>query len=358
VPSSRGTRWSARWAIVAVLGAGLGLRLVLALVVFPGAGHATDLGLFGEWASTLVRVGPGGFYAAARSANYPPGYMWVLWLVGALGNGVALLKTPAILADVAIGAVLYVAGRRWLGARVGLFAAALYLFVPVTWYDSALWGQVDAVGALVVLVSVVLLAEGWSELALASAGLAVLVKPQDAVVLVVVLPVLLRRHLLRIGSGPAPTLGPRLRGLDARVGGTLSTQGPVRLATSGLMALAVVSLTLLPFDIVRFAPASLADGRSWGRTRSPPSGRPARAHGPPTRSSSEAASRRPPWAARSSSRRRCSSAGVSWCATAGCRSCWASRSSPSRSTRSRPGSTSATCSPSSRPRHSLPRPGS
>lgn len=253
------SRSAPRWPIIAILAAGLGLRLGLAFVVFPGQGHATDLGLFGEWADTLARSGPGSFYATAGSANYPPGYLYVLWIVGALGDGVALLKTPAILADVAIGAVLYLAGRRWLGERTGLVAAALYLFVPVTWYDSALWGQVDAVGALVMLVSVVLLAEGWSEPALAIACLAVLVKPQDAIVLVVALPVLLRRHLLRIGSGPALSLGPRLQRLDARLGGTLSSQGPVRLATSGLLAFAVVALVLLPFDIARFAPASLSD---------------------------------------------------------------------------------------------------
>jgi dolichyl-phosphate-mannose-protein mannosyltransferase len=245
--------------IAAILGAGLALRLVLVFAVFPGAGHATDLGLFGEWAASLARSGPGTFYASTASADYPPGYLWVLWGVGALGGGVELLKLPAVLADVAIGALLCVAGRRWLGERAGLVAAALYLFVPITWYDSTLWGQVDAVGALVMLAAVVLLAEGWSEPALAAAALAACVKPQDAIALVVVLPVLLRRHLLQPGSGPTPRLGGRLGALDGRLGGSLSAQGPVRLASSGLLALAVVALVLLPFDITRSAPASLAD---------------------------------------------------------------------------------------------------
>ena len=260
------------WPAVGVLGSALALRLVLAYVAFPGQGLAGDLNLFANWATTLARVGPGGFYAAAGSANYPPGYMYVLWLVGIAGNAVSgmfgvssdqavglLLKLPAIGADIAIGGLLWWAGRRWLNGRVGVLAAALYLFLPVTWYDSALWGQVDAVGTLVMLAALLLLVEGWSEPAAALAAFAVLVKPQDAICLVIVIPVLVRRHLLRVGSGPAPGLGRRLTSLDGRLGGLLTRQGPTRLGTSALAALVVLVLPLLPFDIATLGPASLAD---------------------------------------------------------------------------------------------------
>ncbi len=260
------------WSAVGVLGAGLALRLVLACIVFPGQGLVGDLNLFTSWATTLARVGPGGFYAAAGSANYPPGYMYVLWLVGIAGNAAAgilgasvdqvvglLLKLPAIGADIAIGGLLWWAGRRWFGGRAGLLAAALYLFIPVTWYDSALWGQVDAVGTLVMLAALILLVEGWSEPAAALAALGVLVKPQDAICLVIVIPVLVRRHLLRPGSGPVPGLGPRAAWLDRRLGGLLTGQGPIRLATSALVAMVVLTVPLLPFDIGTLGPASLAD---------------------------------------------------------------------------------------------------
>ena len=260
------------WAAVGVLGSALALRLVLACIVFPGQGLASDLNLFANWATTLARVGPGGFYAAADSANYPPGYMYVLWLVGVAGNAVSgmfgvspgqavglLLKLPAIGADIAIGGLLWWAGRRWFGGRVGVLAAALYLFLPVTWYDSALWGQVDAVGSLVMLAALLLLVEGWSEPAAALAAFAVLVKPQDAICLVIVIPVLVRRHLLRVGSGPSPGLGRRLTYLDRRLGGLLTRQGPTRLGTSALAALVVLVVPLLPFDIASLGPASLAD---------------------------------------------------------------------------------------------------
>jgi hypothetical protein len=134
------------------------------------------------------------------------------------------LKVPAILADLGIAVVIYWAARRWLGERTGLVAAGLYLFIPVTWYDSALWGQVDAVGALLLIASLVMLIERRSEAAIALAVLAILVKPQEAIGLVVVLPVIVRRHLILSGS----------RG---------------RLLTSAAAGAAALMLPLIPFDI-------------------------------------------------------------------------------------------------------------
>ena len=163
-------------AIALVLGGGLLLRLLLAFILTPGQGFAADLGQFASWAQTAVDVGPGAFYQSARTANYPPGYIDVLWLVGLTSQAVAgiagttpasvlvvLLKVPAVAADIAIAVLLYRAGRRWFGERRGVLAAALFLFIPVTWYDSALWGQVDAVAALFMLAALVLLIDGWSE---------------------------------------------------------------------------------------------------------------------------------------------------------------------------------------------------
>jgi dolichyl-phosphate-mannose-protein mannosyltransferase len=211
---------------LALLGGGLLLRVLLAFVLFPKQGFSTDMQLFASWAATLARVGPGSFYATATGADYPPGYLYVLWL---LGNAPAsalplLLKVPAILADLGVALVIYWAARRWLNERAALIAAALYLFIPVTWYDSALWGQVDAVGALLLIASLVLLIERRSEAAIALAVLAILVKPQEAIGLVVVLPVLVRRHLILSGSRR-------------------------RLLTSAAAGAAALALPLVPFDI-------------------------------------------------------------------------------------------------------------
>ena len=220
------TALAKRSPFLAILAGGLLLRVLLAFVLFPKQGFSTDMQLFASWATTLARVGPGSFYATATGADYPPGYLYILWL---LGNAPAsalplLLKVPAILADLGIALIVYVAARRSLGERAGLIAAALYLFIPVTWYDSALWGQVDAVGALLLIASLVLLIEKQSEAAIALAVLAILVKPQEAIGLVVVLPVLVRRHLIL-------------------------SESRLRLLSSAFAGAAALVLPLVPFDI-------------------------------------------------------------------------------------------------------------
>jgi hypothetical protein len=85
----------------------------------------------------------------------------------------------------------------------------------------------------------------------------VLVKPQDAICLVVVLPLLVRRHLLRIGSGPRPHLGRRLTGLNDRLRGSLTYQGPLRLVSTLVVGTIVGVVPLLPFDIESFASPDL-----------------------------------------------------------------------------------------------------
>ncbi len=279
-------------AIALLLLAGLALRLIIAHVLFPGSGFKTDISSFTSWALTLAHYGPSGFYANAGFADYTPGYLYILWAVGLAGQALAalqgsdaaavtgqLIKLPAILFDLLVAYVLYRTVLRWGGSldesaasggrdgdvpaasggrdaaprepRLRLLAlgvAALYLFNPVAWYDSALWGQMDALGALIVLGALLALVDGWSEAAAALAVLAALVKPQFGLVLSPIVGVmLLRRHLFVPGSGPVP----RLR--NARLTGWfVDEQGPWRLISSVAAGLAVLFVVIVPFrlDIV------------------------------------------------------------------------------------------------------------
>ena len=219
--SARSSAGTAVPALLVLLLLGLLLRLTIAYLLLPGSGFSSDIGTFAAWANRLADVGPGAFYAPDYFVDYPPGYMYVLWLVGIVGKTLsvaggtsALIKLPPMLADIGVAFVLFHIVRGWLrGAvseqwaaranRLGLTAAAIYLFNPVTWYDSAVWGQTDAVGALVIVLGLAALIRGNSEGAFAMAVLAALVKPQFGVVFApLVLVVLLKRHLLSPGSGP------------------------------------------------------------------------------------------------------------------------------------------------------------
>jgi dolichyl-phosphate-mannose-protein mannosyltransferase len=256
--------FTARRAFALLLIGGLALRAWIAYVLFPDQGFAGDLSYHEGWMRVLDQVGPGGFYANVRDA-LPPGFLWLLWPLSKLAGILpgltgmrydeaiaALVKVPAIVADLLVAALLYRVVGRWSGRRAGLTAAALFLFIPVTWYESALWGQIDSIGALLILAAIVLLVEGWSEAASAAAVMAVLVKPQFGIVLFIVAIVLLRRHLLAAANArPAGSEG-RIRHW------LLSDQGPRRLGTSALVGLVVGLVLILPFDLETRAPASVA----------------------------------------------------------------------------------------------------
>jgi Gpi18-like mannosyltransferase len=277
-PSPEGRPWpQALNPLLLLLLAGLALRLVLAFLILPNSGFETDIATYSFWANRLHELGPGGFYDPGVFADYPPGYLTVMWLgghVAAFLNGGTLpsadaLKLGPIVADILVAFVLYRLVRSWTRSRpdhdrLALAAAALYLFNPVTWYDSAIWGQTDAVGALVVLLGVGALVRGNSEGAGALAVLAALVKPQFGVLLVpVVGAVLLRRHLISPGSGPRnrPWVPAAVRPWFER------QHGPLRLVSSAVVGLVVLLAFITPFrlsvpDFIVFV-ARAAGGYEW-----------------------------------------------------------------------------------------------
>jgi Gpi18-like mannosyltransferase len=258
--SNRALRaFAASPALFVLLLAGFSLRLTIAYVLFPASGFETDLSSYASWALTMGAHGPAGFYANAGFSDYPPAYLYLLWPIGLLAGGradatdvaMSLVKLPPMLIDLAVGYVIYrlVLGWAWPGRRaeaMALAAGALYVFNPVSLYDSALWGQSDAAGALVVLLGVAALVRGNSEGAAALGVLAALVKPQFGVLLLpLVAAVLLKRHLWRPGSGPhhRPWAPQPLAAWLA------DHRGPVRLLTAFLAAAAVFFAVSLPFGM-------------------------------------------------------------------------------------------------------------
>src|SRR4029079_6302061 len=141
--------------------------------------------------------------------------------------------------------------RGWLGKtdradKFALIAAAIYLFNPVTWYDSAIWGQTDAIGAFVIVLALAALIRGNSEGAFGLAVLAALVKPQFGVVMLpLVAMVLLKRHLLDPGTGPRnPPWAPKaIRPWLAR------EQGWIRLVSSAIVGAVLLFVSITPFNL-------------------------------------------------------------------------------------------------------------
>jgi len=241
---------------IALIIVGIALRAFIAGVALPYSGFSIDVGDFTAWAQRLADAGPGQCYQPGYFSDYPPGYLYVLWLLGSIGHWLnpifgaditrGLVKIPGILADGGVAWMLFVIGRRygagivgsWSGERVGLVAAAIFLFNPATIFDSAVWGQIDAVGALTILVSLYFLARGWTELSAVGAVLALLVKFQYAFVIPIVAIVGLKRHLFGRSTDPEHDANP----------------DPLRVLTSLAAGLGTLVLLIWPFGMAVWTP--------------------------------------------------------------------------------------------------------
>lgn len=155
------------------------LRFIISFIVWH-----PDLRNHMDWGIRFFEYGAKAFYAPESNVwsytwpNQPPGTMYLFagvrklyeatfagfwWInvnIPAFPSGVvsyfetnlypALLKLPAILADLGIAYILY----KWTKKK---WAAILWLINPVIWYNSSVWGQYDAVINFFALLSFYLL---------------------------------------------------------------------------------------------------------------------------------------------------------------------------------------------------------
>ena len=187
-------------AVLVVLALGLALRLIIAYLL-PGSGLHNDLGAFRFWAGELAAHGPLGFYDRDFLHDYTPGYMYVLWLVGIVGQigggvSVELIKVPPIISDLALGWLAWSMIRE-LGGRERLALAAAFVAVvnPISWFDSVVWGQVDSFGVVFMLLGLRELWRDRPERAAVWTVIAAIIKPQLGILVPLVAVVTIRRAL-------------------------------------------------------------------------------------------------------------------------------------------------------------------
>lgn len=171
------------WKLAVLISIGILVRGALALTT---KGYGPDIGTFSAWAAHAAD-GLFTFYSPGYFADYPPGYIYVLWLVGKLRlllginfdtpSFLLILKLPAILADSATVWLLYRLAQRHWSSNAAVAVAALYAFNPAVILNSAVWGQVDGVLTLFILLGVIFL-ERRPALSAASFAIALLIKPQ------------------------------------------------------------------------------------------------------------------------------------------------------------------------------------
>jgi len=185
--------------IIWILAIGFLMRIIIAAAI---TGFSSDMGLFTYWsqkaAEDLFHIYQGDFYL-----DYPPFYLYILFFIGktagilGLNSGEALynvlLKLPSIGADLITAYLLYRLARNKLPGYWPLAVAAMYVFNPAVYINSAAWGQVDSFLVLFLALGFLILDSNRQEFSGIPFAIAVLIKPQGLILLPVVLFMLLKR---------------------------------------------------------------------------------------------------------------------------------------------------------------------
>ena len=174
-----GRAGAALWVLLVI---GLIVRLICAYV-FPG--HSTDMSSYLYWAIHAFEDGLKSIYSSSSFA-YPPGYIYILYLVGAIRHLFSLsdaafsvlVRTPPMIADILTGLFIYKITSKKITPFASLVIAALYVFNPAAITDSALWGQADSVYTLLIAVTVWFIAEKKPAPSYFAFALCILMKPQ------------------------------------------------------------------------------------------------------------------------------------------------------------------------------------
>lgn len=169
----------------------ISLCLRLLLTVIPG--FKIDTTDWQAWTARLVEVGPINFYDPNYFADYFPGYLYILWILGNIFHfifpGISFfspeysifLKIVTNLFDFATTFLIFKILLKQ-GERLAYLGSLFYLLNPALIFNSSVWGQVDGVLTFFLVLSLYFLVElkkpiHWGILS----TLSLLIKPQALV---------------------------------------------------------------------------------------------------------------------------------------------------------------------------------
>lgn len=177
---------------------GLAVRLYFALL----PGFQIDMNDWFTWSIRLSNFNFAAFYSKDVFTDYTPGYLYILSLLGFLKSLLQipdnwfyyLLKIPAIISELAIALLVYTQAKKIVAEKLAFIVFIFILFNPALIFNSAIWGQVDSVLTLFLLITIVSLKKNNLVLGSIFFGLALLTKPQ-AIALIPVLVIFLTSQL-------------------------------------------------------------------------------------------------------------------------------------------------------------------
>ena len=174
--------------VLLVLGVLAAAKLAV-MPFFPGFGP--DVGDYQAWANQIATVGPAHTYQEGFFLDYPPGYLYGLWVAGLVAHVLGatgtfyriVIESPAIVADLALAFLIYVYVRRGSRPEMAFVAMLMVALNPALLFDTVVWGQSDSVMTFVILLSIAALLSRQYEVAWGLAAISVLVKPQGLIIL-------------------------------------------------------------------------------------------------------------------------------------------------------------------------------
>ncbi len=157
--------------------------------------YPSDMNCWKAWGIRMEHYGASTFYAPDYFCDYPPAYLYVLgflshiatWLHLPDTGYVFLLKLPAIFSDICIGILLFHYAGRHMSYNNATILASCFLLAPVFLYDSAVWGQIESVLLLFLLLSLLQLLKKCYCWGVFFYVIAVLLKPQGLILAPIVL---------------------------------------------------------------------------------------------------------------------------------------------------------------------------
>ncbi len=155
-------------------------------LITPGYLH--DQTAFTLWGIRMAQVPANEFYAPDYFADYPPGYLWVLKLIGMviLKSGITwdsalvglLLAIPVAMGEAILGGYFVKLAQDKAGDTAAKFWSIFMMLNPSLWFNTGVWKQVDALFALLLVACFIQLSDRNYRIAALFYGLALSMKPQ------------------------------------------------------------------------------------------------------------------------------------------------------------------------------------
>lgn len=162
------------------------IALVVRLLFINLPGLQSDVNSWFAWSERLTQIPLSSFYSDRVFSDYLPGYLYILEILGFLkttfliqnDSFFLILKLPSIFAELGIGILIYLILKQVGLKKFALAGSLFFLLNPAIIFNSAIWGQIDGVLTIFLLLSLYLLEKGYLSLSSILFSISFLVKPQ------------------------------------------------------------------------------------------------------------------------------------------------------------------------------------